>query len=220
MRPKCHLVGFVPWHQGIDVSHYKFSASQRFAIYQVHGPVCYMCRELVTLTTMQIDHIIPEQLSGDLVALEHTLTELGLHIGFDLNSYENWLPACARCNNFKRGYVFKAAPLHLSCLERARIGAEKCRQAEGKSVKSADVAKALTYLERAAEQDELDLEQLMPLILAYAKANPDAWNALIAEARPIDHLGFETLPEFLITPIFKVVFTNRSLQVVRTPRHA
>ncbi|MGQ3280887.1 MAG: HNH endonuclease, partial [Shinella sp.] len=156
------------------MSDYKFSSIQRFVVFTVYGPEtkCYLCSEPVTLKTMQVDHIIPEHLLGNATRLAEVVEELALPKSFSINSYENWLPSCGPCNNAKRNNVYRPGGMYLAILKRAEDNAEKCRSLELKWKTKARIDNALSYLEAAAENDELDFSQLGPLIVAFVDANP------------------------------------------------
>lgn len=198
---------------------YSFTVHERWAVFKAHGEQCYLGREPIDLKTMQVDHIIPESLADDRVRLAEVLTSMGLPMGFDLNSYENWMPSCGPCNNRKRAMVFEPTPIILVEINRAREAADECRRLASQAVRNADIAKALTYLERALDQDQLDYEKLKPLILAFAKADPDAWEALTIRKDPRADvtLGLLRMPEFRISPNYKVLFTSGSIRVQETP---
>lgn len=205
---------------GLSMANYPFSAVQRWAVFQVHGARCYLNSEPIDLKSLQIDHIVPEHLLEKPDILAGMLKELGLPSDFDLNSYENWLPACGPCNGQKRGRVFKPVPIHLASLDRAKAGADRCRQIEEAAIRKADVAKALNYLERAAEKDELEVDQLKPLILAFAESNRAAMRALLEDNKSLTTdftLGLQVVPEFAIAPNFKVLYTAGAIRIVQTP---
>ncbi|WP_210250197.1 hypothetical protein, partial [Microvirga aerophila] len=68
---------------------------------------------------MQVDHVIPEHLLDHPKELEEVLHQLGRAKTFNVNSYENWLPACGPCNNRKRGSIFSPAPIVIIELDKA-----------------------------------------------------------------------------------------------------
>src|SRR5690625_1481713 len=107
------------------MSRYQFNVHQRYAIFTVHGERCYLCGRPIDLQTMQVDHIIPETLAENSGKLAATLEALGRPATFNVNSYENWLPSCAPCNNRKRDSVFEPAPIILIELDRAARRAMK-----------------------------------------------------------------------------------------------
>ncbi|WAJ28036.1 hypothetical protein [Antarcticirhabdus aurantiaca] len=169
---------------------------------------------------MQIDHVVPEHLLEKPEELKSYLEDLGLPADFKLNSYENWLPSCANCNNAKRGSKFKPAPIYLASLERASKKADKCRKIAAATVRDADIAKALSYLERAAASEtNFDYSLLKPLFMAFCEANPEAMRAMHKRTDPgkiefITHL--EQPPELAIAPNLTVRFGD-GIHIVTTP---
>lgn len=90
---------------------HSFTPAERYAVFVTHGDRCYLGRELLDMTTFQIDHIIPEHLQEDPRPLQKAIESFGLPDDFNLNSFENWLPACGSCNNRKRASVFEPVPI-------------------------------------------------------------------------------------------------------------
>src|SRR4051812_27661656 len=78
----------------VAVAKHVFSAAERYAVFKTHGARCYMCREPVDMASFQVDHVIPESLLDDPERLKHALADLGRLATFEINSFENWLPAC------------------------------------------------------------------------------------------------------------------------------
>lgn len=145
------------------MSNYQFTAAQRYAVFTVHGERCYLSGCPIDLKTMQVDHVIPESLQDDPERLREVLRVLGRPEGFNLNSYENWLPACGPCNNRKRNRVFSPSPLIQLELDRAEEKASSVRKLAEKVVREREIAAALNTIERAAEQEELSSEALVQL---------------------------------------------------------
>ena len=77
---------------------------------------------------MAVDHVLPEHLLDDETALKEALALFGLPSDFDLNSFENWLPAHGPCNNRKHDHVFRPTPLIQVCIDQARENADKARE--------------------------------------------------------------------------------------------
>lgn len=89
----------------------KNSSYLRKAIYKAYNRKCFYCGEPIQYRQMQIDHIVPsnmEQKVNDDV--QEYLFEL-TRAGFIVDSIENYLPACAACNNKKRNLAFHASNL-------------------------------------------------------------------------------------------------------------
>lgn len=90
-----------------------FSAAVRYAIFKTHGDRCYICKVPIDMASFQVDHVIPEALLQEPARLQEVLHALGRPADFNVNSFENWLPACAPCNNGKRALVWEHSLLVL-----------------------------------------------------------------------------------------------------------
>ena len=104
------------------------------------------------MVTFQVDHIIPEYLADQPEELQSVISSYALPDSFDLNSFENWLPSCASCNNQKRGTVFKALPIFAVQLQRASDKASKARELATETRSKQQVSRAITILEAANEK--------------------------------------------------------------------
>lgn len=72
------------------MSRKRFTKQEREAVYQKCNGHCAYCGKEISIKEMQIDHKIPIHMEEAYKA-----------IGVDLNSFENLLPACRSCNNYK-----------------------------------------------------------------------------------------------------------------------
>ena len=133
------------------MSQFKFSNAQRYAIFLAHGARCYLCGVPLDLTSMVVDHVLPERLLANPTLFEEAKSALGLPATFELDSFENWLPACASCNAKKAAIQFQPSPLIQVELQRLAQKAEKARQLCGEIVSARRVSIALGTLERAQE---------------------------------------------------------------------
>lgn len=186
------------------MSKYLFSAAQRYAVFTVHGERCYLKGCLVNMKTMQVDHIIPESLQDNPDQLKEVLRILGRPEDFNLNSCENWLPACGPCNNRKRSRVFSPSLLIQLELDRAQEKASKVRRLAEKAVRESDIAAALNTIERAAEQEELSGQALVQLaaLIPFHREN----RAEEAEGDPIR-----------LTPLYEVLADDGFRKIVKGP---
>jgi len=154
------------------MSSYAFNQRERHAVYTVHRQRCYVCGAALTMKTMQIDHVVPESVAGDATTLSEVCADLGLPADFDVNGYENWLPACAECNGKKREMVWRPSLLAQLALQRAAERAPKAREVAARLVSDQKVASALAVLEAANGEGDLTdeaKEQLRPLLEAYVQ---------------------------------------------------
>lgn len=144
-----------------------FTPAERYAILVTHGDRCYLGGEPIDMLTFQVDHVIPEELLDDPPRLVEVLEQLGRKSDFDVNSFENWLPACAPCNNRKRADVFEPSPMVQLALQRASGGADAAREASARTVRTQELAKATNTLMRSASDGPLSAEvkrTLRPLL--------------------------------------------------------
>lgn len=81
------------------------------------------------MVEVSIDHVIPERLLNDDFERDRVFKEYGLDGStFQINGYENWLPAHYRCNQEKSGSVFEFVPaikLRLSKLSKLGPSVQK-----------------------------------------------------------------------------------------------
>lgn len=150
------------------MSQYKFSSAQRYSIFLVHGMKCYLCGAPLDLTSMTVDHVVPENLLATPSLFDAAKSALGLPASFDLNSFENWMPACGRCNGKKATLQFRPSLLIQAELQHLSEKAEKARRLCEEVVSTRRVSLALNVLERAQESgvrlDDQTRERLVALL--------------------------------------------------------
>lgn len=155
---------------------HRFTQSERHAVYSVHGAKCYICGAALTMKTVEIDHVIPESLLDDPDQLAAVLEALGRPDDFDLNSYENWMPACRPCNLTKSNTPWEPSGFVQLTLQSAAAKAEKARDVAERLVTDQNLAKAVAVLEAASETGELSWEtmkNLAPLLAQYDEDRPE-----------------------------------------------
>lgn len=152
------------------MSNYRFSSAQRYAIFIVHGMKCYMCGHPLALKTMTVDHVLPEHLLATPFELDKAKTTLGLPSTFDVNSFENWMPACSSCNRMKSSVQFEPSPLIQLVLQRLAKKGQEVRIVCEKSMSSMQVSLALSALENANDQGMIDapIRQKLLHLLGFA----------------------------------------------------
>jgi len=155
---------------------YQFKQAQRHAVYTAHNEKCYICGDMLTMQTVQIDHVIPESIADKAATLQAACNQLGRPEDFDVNSYENWLPACGRCNLQKRETVWKPSLQVQSALQQANDRADKARFIESELTSDRRLADAISKVLAAVEGDALTpemLESLAPLVAFQAQNRED-----------------------------------------------
>lgn len=150
------------------MSTYKFSSAQRYAIFLTHGMKCYLCRVPLDLTSMAVDHVLPEHLLATPSLLDAAKSALGLPTSFNLNSFENWMPACGSCNGKKSALQFEPSLLIQVELQHLAKTADKARRLCDEVVSTRRVSIALSVLQRAQESgrsfDRSTQERLLALL--------------------------------------------------------
>lgn len=150
------------------MSRYKFSTAQRYAIFLEHGMKCYLCGVPLDLTSMVVDHVLPEHLLATPSLFNAAKSALGLPASFSLNSFENWLPACGSCNGKKSALQFEPSLLIQVELQNLAEKADKARRLCDEVVGTRRLSIALSTLERAQESgrsfDGLTRDRLLALL--------------------------------------------------------
>lgn len=117
--------------------------------------------------------MIPEFLAADRARLDRVIAELGLPSDFDINSYENWLPSCRKCNGQKSNLIFESSLLLQRHLHVAANRAAKARELEQEVVTKHALSRAINTICRAVEGQTISNEALVPLIEAIKQHNPE-----------------------------------------------
>ncbi|MFB9733470.1 HNH endonuclease [Ornithinimicrobium kibberense] len=169
-----------------------FTAAERFAVFNTHGDRCYLGGELLTATTFEVDHILPEALLQTPPELQKVLSAFDLPADFNLNDFGNWLPACRPCNGRKRKQVFRPTPIVQLEIDRARSKAEGARRRAQRAVSERDLANAVAKLAKAHEMTHLPegYEDLAVATMILAKAHasgslPKAYQELARKAKEV-----------------------------------
>lgn len=100
---------------------------------------------------MVVDHVLPEHLSTTPSLFSTAKSTLGLPDSFDLNSFENWMPACSPCNRKKSSLQFEPSLLVQVELQNLAERADKARRLCEEIVSTRQLSIALNTLERAQD---------------------------------------------------------------------
>lgn len=113
------------------MSRHNFANAERYAVFTVHRERCWLCNGPLSLNEVEVDHIIPERVEGH-PTLPEILRQLGRPADFQINSFENWMPAHGPCNRIKAGLVFEPSPMIQARLQFAAERAAKARELTSK----------------------------------------------------------------------------------------
>ena len=124
-----------------------------------------MCTHPIDLQSMQVDHVVPESLLGT-PKFDAVKSEMDLPPDFDINGFENWLPACSPCNRRKSDVVFRPSPLILLQLQLLQSKKAEVQYVVETAVSRRQLSLALNTLERIVPENltDDDREILRPLV--------------------------------------------------------
>jgi hypothetical protein len=192
-----------------------------------HGAICYLCHEPIDFMSMEVDHILPERLLESADELAELRKAFALESTFDINSFENWLPSCWRCNRQKAGRTFAAVPIFAIQLDRARTKAPEAKKIAQKVVSDRQLGNALATITLAVEAGDLSAQRLAPVAEMYLSAHPEAVRQMLDERDRRAGLvteytmGFQSMPqpylELRLTPFAKILYTSGRINIVSTP---
>lgn len=137
---------------------YNFSSHERWAVFTVHGEVCYICREPLNYLECEIDHIVPQFLRDAEEGFSRAIESLGLSSTFSVDSPENWSPTCRRCNRLKGERAWHPSLLVQLQLQIAKDRSAKVAELISKRVTERQLQNAFATIERAAEQGSITVE--------------------------------------------------------------
>jgi len=84
---------------------YKFSQTERFAIWKAYSYSCFYCDQNLKWHNLTIDHLFPECLLDNRKGFMTVKKVYALKKGFCINDFVNWVPAHDACNNKKGDYM-------------------------------------------------------------------------------------------------------------------
>ena len=143
----------------------------RVALLGAWGDRCAWCRTPIALTEMQVDHVVPQSLSGG--KLRDALQALGQSADYDLTCTYNLVPACRRCNRFKGDRVPPVdAPVIVFFLQTCRERAPRIDESAQKLKTKKKVSEAIALLESVSGLVLTD-EQLREIEAASAAAQAE-----------------------------------------------
>jgi hypothetical protein len=181
------------------------TSAQRYAVYTKHGEKCYLCTKPIDFASTEVDHIIPETLDASPEKLQEVLLAYGLPSSFNLHSFENWLPACRPCNNYKRSNVFSMTPILQLQLQKAKEKSAETAEFADDVTKDGRIERALNLIIVGVADGKLSKEALAPLSKHFAHFH-FAHRAKEALGTPV-----------FISPNIAVMETGDLLEIVQGP---
>jgi hypothetical protein len=110
-----------------------------------------------------IDHILPESLLSKPTELLDALKEYGLAKTFEINSFENWVPAHSHCNATKRTTLYSSCPAMVKNLHEAGKKGKKARSRYNGIIKSLERGTAVSQIESLIELGKISKDEVIAL---------------------------------------------------------
>jgi len=146
----------------------KFSAAKREAFWLAHEKKCAYTRELLDVSNLHIDHILPESLAGEPLKFQEIKTKYQLLDDFDLFGFENLLPCKPGANLQKGALLLEPARIHfflgIAASKKSAVE-ENLRLIE----KRQSGGRALVLLQQCLEQGDLSPQQVAEILESHAE---------------------------------------------------
>ncbi len=143
---------------------YKFKQNERYAVWLNHDKRCWLCTEPLRLLETTIDHILPESLLNDLSEKARIFKIFGLKEEFNINGFENWLPAHSHCNQKKGTSAIEHVMLTSLILAETISKAAKVLRTSQVILENISKDKLLAKLAVALEKNQLTKYELENLL--------------------------------------------------------
>lgn len=169
----------------------KFSATEREALWLAHEKKCAYTRELLDLSSLHIDHILPESLAADPIAFAEARTAFALPDNFDIFGLENLLPCKPGANLQKSAILLDPAPIHYF-LGIASAKKSKVEETMRAITTRTNRGRALVLLQGCLERGELSPNEVAKLLDEYSESPQEIFR-LIAAMRFADASEITTI---------------------------
>lgn len=152
---------------------YRFSDSEKYAIYEVLGPKCIWCKTPVSYKDCEIDHVIPEStITSDLNKIK---LHYKLHVEFAINTFYNWAPIHTRCNRGKLAKTFDLAPFIGDILHKIQKLVSKIEKKKKETDELFASTQSIAIIEDAIKSNKVTREIVNELLIKNApNLNPTA----------------------------------------------
>jgi hypothetical protein len=149
------------------MSKHSFSSAERFGLWKAHDGRCFWCSLPVIYNEVAIDHIVAESITED--ALGEIKIGYGLPDTFDVNSFENWVPAHRMCNEKKGAMVYEPSPAMVHSVAQAGRYAIRARDISEKAKSDRAKGHILGRLAAAAEEGIISEDEVRELFRGLPK---------------------------------------------------
>lgn len=143
---------------------HSFSSAESFGVWHAFDGLCFWCGAPVSFQEVTVDHVIPEAIGEDEGKVISIKTMYGLAENFEINSYQNWVPAHGKCNQWKGQDIFSPSPVMLAILERVAKRAHFAEAAATNAVADKNKGRILGRLRSALEAETITKGEVQELL--------------------------------------------------------
>jgi 5-methylcytosine-specific restriction endonuclease McrA len=130
----------------------------RHSIWKCYKHKCHYCKKFIEFKDMQIDHIIPSIYRREPERLTLALRSIGKEEGFEIDSLQNFIPACSTCNGDK-GDSFNKQQILLA-LEKTEKQVPNIKKEIARYRKSIELGKKAAFTRSDIEAGSTSIEEL------------------------------------------------------------
>jgi hypothetical protein len=105
---------------------------------------CAWCRRWIAVTETEVDHLVPQGVTGE--SLAGILTLHGLPHDYDVQATRNLVPSCRRCNRLKGAKPAPDAPIVALVIQKAASVAPRVDEHAAKLLTDRSVGRALALI--------------------------------------------------------------------------
>lgn len=145
----------------------KFTYAERYAVWHCNGEKCWWCKEPLRLWEVTVDHLIPESLLDNDSLRVAVLSEYGLPMDFNINSFGNWLPCHNHCNQSKSNRLPSFVPGNKAILDGLAERASRAERVAQSVTSNVTKDRVFKTLFAALEEQTLSLRDLDELLQAF-----------------------------------------------------
>lgn len=172
---------------------------ERLVLFEEYGERCVWCRRPLEFASLEVDHLIPKNLTG--ADLADVLVDCRLPSDFEIHSLENLVPSCGPCNRDKGSKPLPGAPKIVRMLETARMKAPTILQRVASFNRRQRLGKLIGIISEIPKNPSPEeLKLIGQLRVALGKAADDP----IFEPAPILPLQLVNLPRLLCMALDKI----------------
>ena len=152
---------------------------KRFGVWKAWSGKCFWCLEPVPFQNSHIDHALPIGAAEKVGGMDKLRELYSLPGDFELESFSNWVPACAGCNQAKANLSLVPSPMTTVTLVlvRSRAGYAKDIAVKIKNdIRKASLLAKLAVAITAGDITQVDIRQLLdglPLDIQRGAAGPE-----------------------------------------------